>query len=402
MNQTTPKCLNCGAPLSRVNQKQGFYWECDKCMGVLISVGILRDFIDNDHVDWFWGMARKEADKGNRKCPFCRRRMVSAASGPGQGDPDLDICRYCTFVWFDPGEFEKVRSLPKITGENRKKLFQYKAPPSGVVFVDSKVKDEDSRRGFARKLQRIRILSRPDTPEYPETWWQIFPGLLGFPVPLTEQKTEKPPIITVTAFLLVCIISVYGFHHIEEMVERWGMIPNQIGRYWGLSLLTSFFIHGGWMHLIGNMYFFLTFGADAEDYLGRIEYVLLLILGSAVGNLFHWYYFQNSGIPCIGASCGVAAVMTFYVIKFPRHKFGYLLWFLLREKWLKMPAWVFFAIWIFFQGLGVMHQLGGRTNVSALGHVGGAFIGAVFGFVFWRKKKKKEKIVNVHARSVDL
>src|SRR5437870_11119967 len=78
-----------------------------------------------------------------------------------------------------------------------------------------------------------------------------------------------------------------GILHLEEMIHRFGLIPAQLWRYGGLTWISSFFLHGGFWHLISNLYFLLLVGDNVEDYLGRGRFVLLLTLATLGGDALH-------------------------------------------------------------------------------------------------------------------
>src|SRR5204863_9416604 len=127
--------------------------------------------------------------------------------------------------------------------------------------------------------------------------------------------------------------------HLQEIVERFGLVPAQATRSGGLTFVTAFFLHGGILHLAGNIYFLLVFGDDVENFLGPIRYLVLIALAAFIGDLAHIAADPQSQIPCIGASGGIAAVVTFYALQFPRIRLGFLIrWY----WWIRFPAW--FAI----------------------------------------------------------
>ena len=150
----------------------------------------------------------------------------------------------------------------------------------------------------------------------------------------------------VTWFLAAVIIStsVHAFFHLQEAVQLFGLIPAQAFRLHGLSFVTSFFLHAGIIHLVGNMYFLLVFGDDVENFLGPLRYIALIAIAAFVGDLAHIASAPNSTIPCIGASGGIAAVITFYALAFPQAKIGFLLRYFYYFRWIRLPAWFVFVL----------------------------------------------------------
>ncbi|PYK43142.1 MAG: hypothetical protein DME46_08325 [Verrucomicrobia bacterium] len=181
-------------------------------------------------------------------------------------------------------------------------------------------------------------------------------------------------------------VSVHAFFHLQEAVQLFGLIPAQGFRLHGLTFVTSFFLHAGVIHLVGNMYFLLVFGDDVENFLGPLRYVAFIAIAAFVGDLAHIASAPNSSIPCIGASGGIAAVITFYALAFPQAKIGFLWRYFYYFRWIRLPAWFVFVLWIVFQIIGAYEQRVGISSVSSFAHLGGATIGLV-AWVICRKKR---------------
>jgi hypothetical protein len=140
------------------------------------------------------------------------------------------------------------------------------------------------------------------------------------------------------------------------------------------------FMHGGWMHIIGNMWYLWIFGNNVEDRLGPILYLALYLATGLAGNLAHTA-FDASVVPLVGASGAISGVMGAYVLAFPRARV--LAAVPLGWYWMtvKLPAWIFLGIYFVFQNL--FPALGGavsgheKSNVAFLAHIGGFIVGAV-------------------------
>jgi membrane associated rhomboid family serine protease len=105
------------------------------------------------------------------------------------------------------------------------------------------------------------------------------------------------------------------------------------------------------------------------------------------GDLAHIAIDPHSQIPCIGASGGIAGVITFYALNFPLVRLGFLVrWGLVWFRWIRLPAWSVFVLWIFFQLIGAIEQTAGISSVSSVAHLGGAAVG-VIAWLLWRKPK---------------
>lgn len=205
-------------------------------------------------------------------------------------------------------------------------------------------------------------------------WWQYLAGLFGMPVEEGEEMLHRPPWVTWGLTALVSVVSGLAFLNLEHWIAVFGLIPAQAGRYAGLTFLTAFFLHGGIFHLAANMYFLLIFGDNVEETLGVGRDLLLIFLATVIGGLVHVTWDPSRDVPVIGASAGIAGIVAFYALRFPRIGLKFFLWF----RWYTIPAWAFFGLWILSQAVGVVSQLHGHSNVSALGHVGGAAVGVLF------------------------
>jgi membrane associated rhomboid family serine protease len=142
-----------------------------------------------------------------------------------------------------------------------------------------------------------------------------------------------------------------------------------------LTFFSSFLLHGGILHLVGNLYFLIVFGDNVEDILGKTRYLLMIMLAAFVGDLAHILAEPSSTIPCIGASGGISAAIAYYALRFPRSHIGLIMFF----RWIRLPVLVLFLLWVGEQFFGIYLQIAGFSNVSSLAHMGGAAVG----FFFW-------------------
>ena len=152
-----------------------------------------------------------------------------------------------------------------------------------------------------------------------------------------------------------------------------------------VTLLTSMFMHGGWMHLLGNMLFLWVFGDNVEDRLGHGRYVAFYLLGGIIASLIHVFTTVLFGgdplVPCLGASGAISAVLAGYLWLFPHRS----VWVLMLRIIMPVPAWVVIGVWFLFQLLNGMGVLGGDSQagggVAYAAHIGGFLAGLVLIFV---------------------
>jgi membrane associated rhomboid family serine protease len=154
------------------------------------------------------------------------------------------------------------------------------------------------------------------------------------------------------------------------------------GKYVYLAIVVSMFLHGGWLHLLGNMLFLWIFGNNIEDRLGPLRFVLFYLAGGVVATLAQVFFDTSSVIPLIGASGAIAAVMGAYLVWFPRAPILTLLFFFFIE----IPAGIWLTIWFVMQFF-----TGPNSGVAYMAHVGGFVFGILVGAVvrrtdWWRRR----------------
>jgi membrane associated rhomboid family serine protease len=194
---------------------------------------------------------------------------------------------------------------------------------------------------------------------------------------------NSTPWATYLLSALIVAISTWTFFHLKPAVDTYGLIPAQAWRNYGLTFVTSFFLHGGIFHLVGNVYFLLIFGCPVEDFLGRWRWLLLVFLSALIGDFLHVMADPHTTMPCIGASGGISGLIAFYALKFPHARLGILFRYYVYFRWIQFPAWTAFLFWVLLQVWGAYQQIAGYSNVSSLAHLGGLAVG--FGlWLAWR------------------
>ena len=147
-----------------------------------------------------------------------------------------------------------------------------------------------------------------------------------------------------------------AFPHLGEIVQRFGLIPAQATRLDGLTFVTSFFLHAGVIHLAGNMYFLLAFGHAVENFLRPVRYLALIALAAFIGDLAHMALDPRSETPCIGASGGIAGVITFYALNFPRMRLAFLM------RWIRLVSLDSIACLVRFRALDFVSRSSAHSN----------------------------------------
>lgn len=146
------------------------------------------------------------------------------------------------------------------------------------------------------------------------------------------------------------------------------------------SLFTSMFLHGGWMHLIGNMWFLWLFGNNVEDRLGGAVYLLFYLAGGLLAAACHWTTDPNSLTPVIGASGAVAAILGAYAVTWPWARIHTIIILIVFVTIIDVPALLVLGVWFLSQVLAARQEMlvGMNGGVALWAHIGGFVAGAVF------------------------
>jgi len=219
-----------------------------------------------------------------------------------------------------------------------------------------------------------------------------------------DQERYSTPLVNY--FLIGLNLLIFFFEaaldpqSLEVLIRQFGVVPSHLAAFLSgspkyslldvaLPFFTSLFLHGSWMHVIGNMWFLYIFGDNVEDYLGHFKYLVFYILTGLIAMGTHVLMNWNSTAPAVGASGAIAGVLGAYFVLYPRARV--LTWFYIVVVWI--PAWIWLGIWFvgnFLSGtatvLAVQRQnMGG---VAFWAHVGGFVAGAVLVKVFGERKMR--------------
>jgi membrane associated rhomboid family serine protease len=200
-------------------------------------------------------------------------------------------------------------------------------------------------------------------------------------IPLrSTERVYSPAIVTGSLIALNTVIFLFQATmspaQLNEFVAQWGIVPDNLHLF---SLLTSMFLHGGWLHLLGNMLFLWVFGRNLEDLIGGGRFLVFYLLCGLAAAVVHVVSNPYSRLPTIGASGAIAGVMGAYLIKFPRARILTLVPIVFFITTLEIPA-AFLLVWWFaiqfFSGFGSLAETdytGG--GIAWFAHVGGFLAG---------------------------
>ncbi|MGR3539973.1 MAG: rhomboid family intramembrane serine protease [Hasllibacter sp.] len=153
-----------------------------------------------------------------------------------------------------------------------------------------------------------------------------------------------------------------------------------------LGLLTSMFLHGGWLHLGGNMLFLHIFGDNLEEEFGHLRYLLFYLAAGVAAGLAHVLSDPGSGVPTVGASGAIAGVMGGYLLLFPKARVDVLFIIVIIFRVIPLPAWLVLGAWFAIQiGSGAMIPVDGG-GVAYWAHAGGFAAGAALALPAWLRR----------------
>jgi membrane associated rhomboid family serine protease len=213
---------------------------------------------------------------------------------------------------------------------------------------------------------------------------------MGTLIPLSDASRRTRSFALVTVLLIAVNAYVFFCELLggNAFVARWALIPARIvaGRHW-ITIFTAMFLHGSWLHIIGNMVYLWAFGPEIEDAMGRFRYLIFYLLGGVAAMLAQIAGNPASRVPCIGASGAIAAVMGAFLVIYPRDRIRTLLIIIIFIRVTYIPAVVLIGFWILIQ----LFDAGTVASVSSggvayLAHVGGFLFGAITARLWIRRR----------------
>ena len=211
-------------------------------------------------------------------------------------------------------------------------------------------------------------------------------------IPLRDATpTRNYPIVNnaiIGINVIVYLIQMAQGPALDRFIYIYGLVPArytvpQIASYFTsgqqlFSLFAFMFLHGGFWHLLGNMWSLYIFGDNVEDRLGPLRYLLFYVLCGLTSGLSHLILNQHSNIPTIGASGAIAGVMGAYFILHPRSKILTLIPIFFIPYFLEIPAFYFLGIWFVLQFISAAGSRGDIAGIAWWAHIGGFIFGIIF------------------------
>lgn len=208
-------------------------------------------------------------------------------------------------------------------------------------------------------------------------------------------RSRRFPIINWMLVLLNGLVFYYELTMSEADLHRfildWGLVPAQLAldsaESW-LRILSSMFLHGGWFHIISNMWILIIFGDNIEDRMGSGRYLIFYLFSGTAAALMQAFLYPASNIPMVGASGAIAGVLGAYLVLYPRARIASLVPILFIFTIIELPALIFLGFWFISQLFQGWLALGGAdmSGVAWWAHIGGFVFGLLMVRLFARRR----------------
>jgi len=199
-----------------------------------------------------------------------------------------------------------------------------------------------------------------------------------------------------TVTILLIVVNVFCFLYEmaqpiylrDRFIEHYALIPDQLRL---TTLLTSMFLHGGWLHLIGNMWFLWVFGSHIEDAMGSAKFLVFYLISGVASAAVQFVTSLGSPVPTIGASGAIAGVMGAFLVLYPRVRVVTLIFIIVFVTTIDLPAAFMLIYWFALQllsGLGSLTSVSQAQNIAWFAHVGGFLAGILLVRVFQSNRRR--------------
>lgn len=208
-----------------------------------------------------------------------------------------------------------------------------------------------------------------------------------------HNPSGRTPYVTYALIAINIVVFLYSWplegdpHLLMAFYSDYALFPERVSAGYDFQgLFTSMFLHGGFMHLAGNMLFLWIFGDNLEDDMGHIGFSAFYLLGGIGAGLAQVYSEPLSDIPTVGASGAIAAVMGGYLLLYPKAKVDVLLILIIFFRIFTIPAWVMLGLWFALQLLNGVASDAASSGVAYWAHAGGFIVGLVLALPLWLRK----------------
>ncbi|MDO9464931.1 MAG: rhomboid family intramembrane serine protease [bacterium] len=300
----------------------------------------------------------------DKVCPRCNQKL-KVFNYAYDSNVFLDKCPHCQGMWADEGE--------------AKKLARYLKEDPRITSIAKSFIKKDRAMQDSQDLAKIsRTLTRSANP--------VVLSIPKMIIPLSDDTPrQRVPLVTIFIMILCVLIFIGQVFFIRDpfaFVQKFGLIP---AHFLGIGLISSMFLHGGLLHLIGNMFFLWLFVSNVEDRFSRFGFLVFYLCCGLSANILHSFLNWNLSIPTMGASGAISGIMGAYFIFYPKARINIFVIY----KILRVPAFLYLGVWVLFQLMfGFTFKTTGVSNIAWFAHIGGFIFGGLFAYF-----KKKAVII---------
>jgi membrane associated rhomboid family serine protease len=216
-----------------------------------------------------------------------------------------------------------------------------------------------------------------------------------FPVGDDNSQRRTVPYVTFALVGLNVLFFLIELSGGDKFIEEWAFIParfSQAPEANAVTIFSAMFMHGGWLHLFGNMLFLWIFGDNVEDRFGHLKFLIFYLLAGIAATFAQYAVSPESGVPNVGASGAIAGVLGAYILMFPQSRVNVLL----GRQIVAMPAFVVLGLWIVLQlvsGVGtIAYTDESAGGIAYMAHIGGFASGLAMTFLFRGRSDSSGKV----------
>lgn len=219
-------------------------------------------------------------------------------------------------------------------------------------------------------------------------------------LPLYDDTPRRSPAVVTYGLVAACTIVFLwqldlGPRAADDVATAYGMVPAVLFGYADLparlhrvpawaTIFTSMFLHGGWLHLLGNMLYLWLFGRGVEGAIGSFRYLVFYLLCGVAAGLTQAIMDPSSEVPMIGASGAIAGTLGAYLLLYPRANVVVFVWLIIFVRLISVPAVILLGFWFLMQLLNALSVQSGEPGVAFWAHIGGFVLGMVL-ILFFRR-----------------
>ncbi|MFT3733012.1 MAG: rhomboid family intramembrane serine protease [Hyphomicrobium sp.] len=207
-----------------------------------------------------------------------------------------------------------------------------------------------------------------------------------FPIGDDNSQVRITPIVTTALIIANVLFFFIEMNGGDAFIQKWSFIPSRFTQDPASSwptIFTAMFMHGGWMHLFGNMLYLYIFGDNVEESFGHVKFLIFYLVAGIAATFVQYFFNEGSGIPNLGASGAIAGVLGAYILLFPQARVDVLVGRMVTS----MPALIVIGFWFvlqLFSGVGSIAdtQTADTGGVAYMAHVGGFAAGLAIALLF--------------------